>query len=245
MSCADRDERHNELGQAIGAPVDGWSAPPPPPRAVIGGRRCTLEPLDVQRHGADLYGAVSHDSNGRNWTYLAYGPFADDASYLQWLRSVSDLADPMFYAIIDSASGAAVGVGSYMRIDPANGCIEVGHLHFSPLMQRTPVASEAMYLMMKQVFELGYRRYEWKCDSRNAPSRQAAQRFGFSFEGVFRQATLYKGRNRDTAWYAIIDKDWPAIKAAYERWLAPQNFDDAGQQRESLSALTRPLLTNL
>ena len=245
MSNATEHPRHNEQGQAIGEPIEGWRPPPRPPRVELGGRWCALEPLDAGRHGADLYAAVSHDNSGRNWTYLAYGPFADEASYLQWLRSVSDVADPMFYAIIDSASGAAVGVGSYLRIDPANGCIEVGHLHFSPLMQRTPVASEAMYLMMKHVFELGYRRYEWKCDSCNVPSRQAAQRFGFSYEGVFRQATLYKGRNRDTAWYAIIDKDWPALRAAYERWLAPQNFDAAGQQRESLSALTRPLLANL
>lgn len=245
MSNSHNIERENELGQAIGEPLDGWRSPSAPPGAVIRGQRCVLEPLDVKRHGSELYAAFSEDTDGGNWTYLGYGPFADEASCVDWVRSVSSGADPKFYAIIDSASGAAVGVGSYLRIDPANGCIEVGHLHFSPRLQRNPVATEAMYLMMKHVFELGYRRYEWKCDSRNAPSRRAAQRFGFSFEGIFRQATFYKSRNRDTAWYAIIDKDWPLIEAAYERWLAAQNFDDERQQRESLSALTRPLLNNL
>jgi RimJ/RimL family protein N-acetyltransferase len=245
MSTIEHDKHLNEHGQAIGAPLDKWCAPARPPRVEISGRWCSVVPLDVERHGVELYRAVSHDRSGRNWTYLAYGPFNDEASYLQWVRSVSDSTDPMFFAFVEHASGAAVGVGSYMRIEPANGCIETGHLHFSPLMQRTPVATEAMYLMMKNVFELGYRRYEWKCDAHNAPSRQAAQRFGFSYEGTFRQAVVYKGRNRDTAWFAMTDKDWPALQLAYERWLAADNFDDNAQQRESLSALTRALLVTL
>ena len=236
---------HNEHGQPIGAPISRWTPPLPPPRTTIEGRWCRLEALDVERHGADLYRAISHDSSGRNWTYLSIGPFADEASYLEWLRSVSTGPDPVFYAFIDRASSSAVGVGAYMRISVENGCIEVGNLHFSPLMQRTLVATEAMFLMMKQVFELGYRRYEWKCDSHNGPSRLAAQRLGFSWEGIFRQAIVYKGRNRDTAWFAMIDTEWPALCAAYERWLAPDNFDDAGRQRESLSALTRPILAQL
>ncbi|MFT5449294.1 MAG: RimJ/RimL family protein N-acetyltransferase [Gammaproteobacteria bacterium] len=238
-------QQHNEHDQPIGAPVGGWTPPGPPPRATIEGRWCRLEPLDVERHGADLFNAVSHDSSAQNWTYLSIGPFADETSYLEWLRSVSAGPDPIFYAFIDRASSSAVGVGAYMRISPENGCIEVGNLHFSPLMQRTAVATEAMFLMMKQVFELGYRRYEWKCDSHNGPSRLAAQRFGFSWEGIFRQAIVYKGRNRDTAWFAMVDTEWPALCAAYERWLAPGNFDDAGQQRESLSTLTRPVLARV
>jgi len=146
--------------------------------------------------------------------------------------------DPLFHAIVERKTGEAVGVASYLRIDPANGVIEVGHINYSPLLQRTRAATEAMFLMMRRVFdELGYRRYEWKCDALNAPSRAAAGRYGFRFEGIFRQATVYKGRNRDTAWYAIIDKDWPALKAAYERWLAPENFDAEGRQRVRLAAL--------
>jgi RimJ/RimL family protein N-acetyltransferase len=238
------NQQYNEHGQPVGTAIEAWRAPAPPPREALNGRWCSVVPLDVERHGANLYRAISHDSDGRNWTYLAYGPFADEASYLQWVRSVSEGSDPMFFAFIEQASGIAVGVGSYMRIEPANGCIETGHLHFSPLMQRTPVATEAIYLMMKQIFALGYRRYEWKCDACNVPSRQAAQRFGFSYEGIFRQAVVYKGRNRDTAWFAMTDKDWPALRLAYERWLAPANFDADGQQREPLSALTRPLLAS-
>jgi RimJ/RimL family protein N-acetyltransferase len=146
----------------------------------------------------------------------------------------------LFFTIIDKASGKAVGVASFLRIDPKMGVIEVGHINYAPALQRTPQATEAMYLMMKRVFdELGYRRYEWKCDALNAPSYRAAERLGFVYEGTFRQATIYKGRNRDTAWYAIIDKDWPKLKAAYEEWLSPQNFDAAGQQRNKLSAFRR------
>ena len=149
--------------------------------------------------------------------------------------------DPLFHAIIDSATGKAIGVASYLRIDPASGSIEVGHINYSPLLQRTPAATEAMYLMMQRVFELGYRRYEWKCDALNARSRAAAQRYGFSFEGVFRQATVYKGRNRDTAWYAAIDQEWPALQAAFLQWLDPANFDQDGRQRVRLADLTGPI----
>ena len=145
--------------------------------------------------------------------------------------------DPLFYAIIDAATEEAVGVASYLRIDPRNGSIEVGHLGYSLLLQRTPAATEAMYLMMERVFRLGYRRYEWKCHALNAPSRAAAQRLGYSFEGVFRQAAVVKGRNRDTAWYSVIDKEWPMLEAAFLRWLHPTNFDEQGRQRARLSAL--------
>jgi len=233
--------RRNELGQPIGEPVPGWQPPQPPPRTPLAGHWCRVEPLDAERHGDDLWQAVSQDRDGRTWTYLAYGPFARREDYQRWLAAAACGEDPRFHAIVDAATGRAAGVASYLRIEPASGCIEVGHIHYPPPLQRTPAATEAMYLMMSRVFELGYRRYEWKCDSLNAPSRSAAARYGFAFEGVFRQATVYKGRNRDTAWYAIIDRDWPALAGAYRRWLDAANFDRQGRQRESLSALTAVL----
>jgi RimJ/RimL family protein N-acetyltransferase len=171
------------------------------------------------------------------WTYLPYGPFATLDSYHVWAMDVCKRPDPMFYAIVDKTTDRAVGVASYLRIDPAAGSIEVGHINYSPLLQRTPAGTEAMFLMMERAFALGYRRYEWKCDSLNAPSRAAAQRLGFSFEGIFRQATVMKGRNRDTAWFAVIDREWPTLKSAFQRWLNPSNFDESGKQRARLSAL--------
>jgi len=234
--------RTNALGQPIGEDVCGWTRPPRPPLTPMQGRWCRLEPLAAASHGEDLFAALSLDREGRNWTYLGYGPFATGEDFRAWMRPVCKSEDPLFHAIVDLASGKALGVASYLRIDPASGSIEVGHIHYSPLLQRAPAATEAMYLMMQRVFALGYRRYEWKCDSLNAPSRAAAQRLGFSYEGIFRQATVYKGRNRDTAWYAMIDREWPALDAAYARWLAPANFDAGGRQRESLSALTAPIL---
>ncbi|MEE1568266.1 MAG: GNAT family protein, partial [Arenicellales bacterium] len=182
------------------------------------------------------------DPEDRNWTYLPYGPFATPADYHTWVDSVAGARDPMFFAIIDLATGRAVGVASYLRIKPQQGSIEVGHIHLSPLLQRTPTATEAMYLMMKLAFDLGYRRYEWKCDALNAVSRKAALRLGLSFEGIFRQATVYKQRNRDTAWYAAIDQEWPELEKAFTFWLNPSNFDPAGHQRVSLSSLTAGIL---
>ena len=176
------------------------------------------------------------------WTYLPYGPFPALASYRAWLDDSCAGSDPLFFAIMDKARGKAVGVAAYLRIDPRSGSIEVGHLAYSPLLQHAPAATEAMYLMMERAFSLGYRRYEWKCDALNAPSRAAAQRLGLSFEGVFRQATVVKGHNRDTAWYAAIDREWPALQAAFMRWLDPANFDEEGKQRLRLSDLTRPVL---
>lgn len=232
----------NAHGQPIGRPLPQWSAPPVPPRATLTGRYCCVEPLDAARHAADLYAANELDTSGAGWTYLTSGPFADFAAYRAWVEKAAAGNDPLFFAIIDLKAQKAVGVASYMRIDPANGVIEIGSLRFSPLMQRTPVSTEAMYLMMRNVFALGYRRYEWKCDSFNMPSRAAAQRFGFTYEGIFRQAVVYKGRSRDTAWFSIIDSEWPAIDAAFTQWLAPENYDAAGKQRVALSSLTGPLL---
>lgn len=232
----------NHLGQPIGFAVPNWTPPLTPPRATLTGRFCRIEPLNVERHAADLYAANSLDTEGRIWTYMAYGPFVDMATYVTWMTRACQSTDPLFHAIIDAATDKAVGAASYLRIDPTNGAIEVGGIVFSPLLQRTPAATEAMYLMMQNAFALGYRRYEWKCDSLNAPSRTAAQRLGFSYEGLFRQAIIYKGRSRDTAWYAIIDKEWPALQAAYTQWLAPDNFTASGEQRVRLTDLTRPLL---
>jgi RimJ/RimL family protein N-acetyltransferase len=236
------NQRTNALGQPIGPEVPGWTARPRPPRTPMEGRLVRLKPLDPARHAAELHAANAADRDGRNWTYLPYGPFATLDDYRGWMESSCLGEDPQFHAVIDRGSGRAVGVASYLRIDPANGVIETGHIHYAPALQRTPAATEAMYLMMARVFdELGYRRYEWKCDALNAPSRVAAERLGFRFEGIFRQAVVTKGRNRDTAWYAIVDKDWPALKQAFRRWLDPANFDAAGRQREALSALTRAL----
>lgn len=232
----------NHLGQPIGFAIPNWTPPPVPPPTSLVGRFCRVEPLAVDRHAADLYAANRVDHAGRMWTYLAYGPFPSLDDYVAWMTRVCQGNDPRFYAIVETATGKAVGVASYLRIDPANGSIEVGHIAYSPSLQRTPAATEAMYLLMQQAFTLGYRRYEWKCDALNAPSRAAAQRLGFTFEGIFRQAVIYKGRNRDTAWYAIIDTAWPALQTAFTHWLAPENFDAQGQQRVRLTELTQPLL---
>ncbi|HWB46202.1 MAG TPA: GNAT family protein [Hyphomicrobiaceae bacterium] len=222
----------------VGRPLPDWTARAAPPRTPMQGRFCRLEPLDPARHARALFDANSLDREGRNWTYLFVGPFADFAAYQAWLEKVAPSNDPLFHTIIDESNGKPVGVATFMRIDPPNGVIEVGNINYSPLLQRKPAATEAMFLMMRRVFdELGYRRYEWKCDSLNAPSRAAALRLGFQFEGIFRQAVVYKGRNRDTAWFSIIDSEWPALKRAYEQWLRPENFDAAGQQKQKLSAL--------
>jgi RimJ/RimL family protein N-acetyltransferase len=224
--------------QLVGKPLPGWTARPLPPRTPMVGRLCRLEMLDPARHADDLWAANGLDTESRNWTYLFVGPFASFADYRAWLEKVAAASDPLFHAIIDLKTGKAVGVATFMRIDPAHGVIEVGNINYSPLLQRTPAATEAMYLMMRRAFdELGYRRYEWKCDSLNAPSRAAALRLGFQFEGIFRQAAVNKGRNRDTAWYSIVDSEWPALKRVFEVWLAPENFDAAGRQKRQLSDL--------
>lgn len=232
----------NHLGQPIGLLVADWQQPAFPSREPMQGRFCRLEALDPDRHAKELYEANSFDVDGRNWTYLPYGPFASFAEYRTWLNQWLTSNDPMFYAIIDQSTGKAVGVCSYLRIDPRHGSIEVGHINYSPLLQSKPAATEAMYLLMKRGFELGYRRYEWKCNSLNAKSRSAAQRLGLSYEGIFRQAAVFKGRNRDTAWYAAIDDEWPALNEAFQTWLDPDNFDQNGQQRIALSTLTSNIL---
>jgi RimJ/RimL family protein N-acetyltransferase len=226
----------NPLGQPIGAPLLDWQPRPRPPRTAMAGRFCRVEPIDLARHAADLFAANADDRDGRNWTYLPHGPIERLEDYRRWMEQYCCGDDPFYHAIIEPG-GRGVGVASFMRIDAANGVIEVGGINYSPRLQRRPAATEAMYLMMRRVFdELGYRRYEWKCDTLNAPSRAAAARLGFRFEGIFRQAIVYKGRSRDTAWFSIVDSEWPALKAAFETWLDPANFDAGGQQRQSLAS---------
>ena len=232
---------YNEWGQPVGAPLADWRPPSRPDGRVLCGRFCTLERLSVERHGRDLYAANGAAKDGRMWTYLAHGPFADYADYEAWLRSASAGADPYFYAIcVPTGPGVfrAVGLAAYLRIAPEAGSIEVGSLIFSPVLQRTTAATETMALMMAHAFALGYRRYEWKCDALNVASRQAALRLGFRYEGTFLQATVVKGRNRDTAWYAVTDREWPRLKEAFASWLDPKNFDTDGRQRQGLSELT-------
>ena len=202
------------------------------------GRSCRLEPVDVERHAADLFAAYMEASDDRDWTYLSMERPVDSAAFRTYLRNAAESTDPLHFTIVDLESLRAVGTAALMRIDAVQGAIEVGCISYSPRLQRTHSATEAMYLLMRRVFdELGYRRYEWKCDSLNAPSRAAALRYGFTFEGVFRQAVVTKGRSRDTAWFSIIDKEWPRVRSALQSWLAPDNFDDAGQQRQSLAAI--------
>lgn len=229
---------HNAYSQEIGPAMPGWSARPWPGRGPMEGDHCRLEPLDASLHADDLYAAYHLAPDDRDWTYMSSGPFPDRACYQAYIDQASASQDPCHYAVIDRTSGRAVGSLALMRIDPGNGVVEVGHVAFSPLLQRTVAATEAHYLLMKHVFdELGYRRYEWKCDSLNTRSRRSAARLGFTFEGIFRQAIVYKGRSRDTAWHSLIDSEWPARRAALERWLVPGNFDEQGRQIQPLDAM--------
>ncbi|MBD3665810.1 GNAT family N-acetyltransferase [Sulfitobacter aestuariivivens] len=225
----------NNAGR-LGAAVPDWVPPMAPDGAVLTGRYAMLAPLSAESHAALLYRA--YEGQDHVWDYLPYGPFHSAALYHRWVRDHGGQHDPFFYAIRNLETGDWEGVASYLRIQPAAGSIEVGHINYSPALQQTRAGTETMYLMMKWAFEQGYRRYEWKCNALNAGSRRAAQRLGFSFEGVFRQAAVIKGRNRDTAWFAIIDAEWPALKEAFEAWLSPANFDAQGQQRERLGDLT-------
>jgi RimJ/RimL family protein N-acetyltransferase len=223
-------------GLPVGLPVDTKPAPKPGP-VVLEGRYGRVEKLDAARDGASLWDAVRGDENNGMWAYMNYGPFAGQAEFAAWLAERPKLEDPYSYAVIDP-KGQAVGIATLMEIRPAMRVIEVGHIVYTPRLQRTPLGTEAQYLLARYVFEtLGYRRYEWKCNALNAPSRRAAARYGFTFEGIFRQHLISKGRNRDTAWFSMLDKEWPVRKAAFERWLNPENFDKDGRQKQSLAAL--------
>ncbi|WP_306113488.1 MULTISPECIES: GNAT family N-acetyltransferase [unclassified Roseovarius] len=226
-----------ETSRPVGPIVENWQVPPVPSGLTLEGRYARLEPLSADIHAALLFKAF--DGHDWVWDYMPSGPFASSAQFHRWMREATAGEDIVFHAIYDRERQAYGGFASYLRIKPAAGSIEVGFIAMSPQLQRTRAATEAMFLMMKWAFESGYRRYEWKCDALNRPSRRAAQRLGFSYEGIFRQATIVKGRNRDTAWFGIIDSEWRALEEAFQLWLAPSNFDEEGQQRESLSDLTR------
>lgn len=223
----------NEFGQPIGQPLDKWTAAQIPPNSKMSGSYSSLEPLNPTIHAPKLFELFNMDNSG--WTYLPYGPFYTYNEFYTWLDTLANKNDALFYTILDSKNNVPIGVASYVRIVPENGVIEVGHIHFSNNLKKTPAATEAMYLMMYRVFEeLGYRRYEWKCDSLNQPSRNAAERLGFKFEGIFRQDRIYKNRNRNTAWFSIIDNEWPVLKPRFQKWLHPNNFDANGNQKWSL-----------
>lgn len=222
--------------------VKGFSTPPHPKGIILIGKSVRLEPLNVQKHSNDLHNANCMDMEGVNWLYLPYGPFQKLEAYQKWLETEATKDDPAFFAIIRLTDDKAVGVASFLRINRSDGSIEVGHINYSPLLQKTKEGTEAMYMLMRWVFESGYRRYEWKCNALNLKSRYAAQRLGFSYEGAFRQMSISKGRNRKTAWFAAIDKEWPEIKVAFETYLSDSNFDKNQQPKISLSSLTKPLL---
>jgi len=226
----------NTPNRPLGPLLPDWSPPPRPESTTIEGTYCRLERLDPAKHAKSLHKAFAgHDWL---WDYMPNGPFAAASEYEAWATEIVHDTSIVFYVVQDVATQAYIGLASFLRINPNAGSIEVGYITFSPKLQRTTIATEAMYLMMKWAFEAGYRRYEWKCNALNAPSRRAAQRLGFSYEGVFRQAQIVKGRNRDTAWFAVIDAEWPALRRAYETWLSADNFDADGQQIQRLGALT-------
>ena len=232
-----KSEPLSTTGQPIGLPVADPSPAPRPGPVTLQGRFGTVEKLDAARHGATLWDAIrGHDGL---WTYNGFGPFTDAAVFATWLAEREKVTDPYYYIIVDP-NGRAIGMATLMEIRPAMRSIEVGHICYSPALQRTPLATEAIYLIAHYIFEqLGYRRFEWKCNALNAPSYRAAQRFGFAYEGLFRQHQIVKGRNRDTAWFSMLDSEWPARKAAFEQWLAPENFGPDGKQKVSLASLNR------
>lgn len=215
--------------------LKNWQPRPRPERKVLEGRTVRLEPLNAEKHGDGLFEASSvPDADGR-FAWLFDYPPRTRAAFEPWLDKAEASEDPLFFTVIDKASGKVAGRQTLMRIDPTHGVIEIGNIYWGPLISRRPAATEAQFLFMKYIFdELGYRRYEWKCNNRNEPSKRAAERFGFKFEGVFRQHLVVKGENRDTAWYSTIDKEWPALRRAYEAWLDPANFDGEGRQKRRL-----------
>jgi RimJ/RimL family protein N-acetyltransferase len=205
------------------------------PRALPGtepteGRHVRVEPIVDERRFDELYDAFAADRSGRIFDYLAYGPFDDRAAFLEFAREIYLGGAMRFHAVVPASTGRATGVAALMRADPANGVIEIGHICLAPSLQQTVASTEGLFLIMSRAFELGYRRLEWKCDDRNLPSRRAAERFGFRYEGTFRQHMIVKNRNRDTAWFSILDSEWPALRGGFEEWLDPENFDPSGRQ---------------
>ncbi len=230
-------QRENEFGQPIGPDVENWKPATVPDHTPMQGHYCRIDPLKPA-HAKTLFAAFSEGDNNGLWTYMPIGPFATLEDFQSWLVPACQGTDPHFYALTERRTGMAIGIASYLRITPQFGVTEVGNIAFSPRLQKSRIATEAMFLLMQNAFNtLGNRRYEWKCDALNAPSRRAAQRFGFSYDGLFKQALVYKGRNRDTAWYSILDKDWPAIEQGFKLWLEPENFTENGNQKQRLADL--------
>jgi RimJ/RimL family protein N-acetyltransferase len=228
-----------QSGLPIGPQVDASPARLPT-RTILRGRLVTIAPLDPAGHEEALYAGTHGQGSEALWLYLAEGPFPDRSAFRNYLEKRAKSDDPLSFALIANATGSAAGHAAYMRITPEHRVIEVGNIFYTPMLARSAAATEAMYLMARHVFEeLGYRRYEWKCNALNEPSRRAALRLGFSFEGVFRRHMIQKGRNRDTAWYAMTDQEWPLRKASFEDWLSPGNFDETGRQRTRLSSRSR------
>ncbi|SDF64209.1 Protein N-acetyltransferase, RimJ/RimL family [Onishia taeanensis] len=240
----------NAYHQPVGQPVPGWQGAKRLSPVTLTGQRVRIEPLDADRHGDALFTAwqapdaapETRNALAARWTYLGGRPFDDGPGCHAWLADRVASVDPCFHAIVDAASGQALGIAAYLNIVPEHGSVEVGHLHFSPRLARTTAATEAMVLMMGHAFAMGYRRYEWKCDALNAPSRRAAERLGFRFEGIFRQHRVVQGHNRDTAWFSVLDGDWQALEPAFACWLAADNFDPQGRQRRPLGELTEAAL---
>jgi RimJ/RimL family protein N-acetyltransferase len=224
----------NEFNQEVGTLIPLWRSAKQPGSVVLKGRYCSVEPFDAHQHAEPLFKNLAIDNKGESWTYLRAEPCANANELATYFDTITRKEDTLFYSILNLEQ-EPIGIASYLRITPIHGVIEVGHLHFSKLLKKTPAATEAMYLMMQYAFEnLGYRRYEWKCHSLNQASRNAALRLGFTFEGIFRQSNIFKSRNRDTAWFSILDSEWPALKAKFNRWLSPDNFDKEGAQIKSL-----------
>jgi RimJ/RimL family protein N-acetyltransferase len=221
----------------LGAVVKDWSGATRPDRATLSGHWVQLEPMDADLHAADLFETFAGDDG--LWDFMPYGPFSSTALYYRWAKDSASGDDPLFYVIRSQVSGHVLGVAAFLNINPVHGSVEVGHICFSKKLKQNTAATEAMYLMMAWAFGAGYRRYEWKCNALNIPSRRAAQRLGFSFEGIFRNHLIVKGRNRDTAWFSIIDTEWPALQSAFAAWFNARNFDTDGCQIERLSDLTR------
>ena len=217
----------------LGPKVDPVPPGSMPDRRPLHGMWMLLEPVSAELHARDLFDSITGKDDV--WTYMGYGPWAEFEAFEAWLKERETARDPWFYAFIRRDTGKACGMGAFMRCDAPNGVIEIGHIWMSPALQKTREATEAIFLMIRHCFDdLGVRRLEWKCDALNAPSRKAAARFGFEFEGIFRQHMIVKGRNRDTAWFAMLDKDWHVIRAGFERWLRPENFDEKGRQKAKL-----------
>ncbi|PHM36628.1 amino acid acetyltransferase [Xenorhabdus mauleonii] len=227
---------YNEYGQPIGLAVPHWIPREYPSLNLIVGQYCRLERINSSKHADSLYLSYQMAQDDRNWTYIPVGPFSERSEFDKYIEDLESSQHSLYYAIIDPLTGNALGTLALMRIDPQNGTIEIGHVVYSPKLKKTRIATEAQFLLMNYALEqLGYRRYEWKCDALNEPSRKAAIRLGFTFEGIFRNAIVYKGRSRDTAWYSITNEDWPVLKRTFEEWLSPSNFDDNGNQLLTLS----------